>query len=62
MTLIGSWTFSTHIQDECTKFIADNGVDIDRQITDSFKLSEAATAYTQFDKQNMGKGMIVPDV
>ncbi len=61
VTLIGSWTFSTHIQDECTKFIADNGVDIDRQITDQFKLSEAAAAYQKFDQQQMGKGMIVPD-
>ena len=61
VTLMGSWTFSTHIQDECTKFIADNGVDIDRQITETFKLSEAASAYAKFDQQNMGKGMIVPD-
>lgn len=61
LTLMGSWTFSTHIQDECTKFIADNGVDIDSQITDTFKLSDAAAAYEKFDQQNMGKGMIVPD-
>ena len=43
------------------KFIADNGVDIDKQITQSFKLSEAAAAYEKFDQQNMGKGMIIPD-
>ena len=61
VTLMGSWTFSTHIQDECTKFIADNGVDIDKQITQSFKLTEAAAAYEKFDQQNMGKGMIIPD-
>ena len=61
VTLMGSWTFSTNIQDECTKFVADRGVDIDRQITESFKLSDAATAYEQFDKQTMGKGMIIPD-
>jgi threonine dehydrogenase-like Zn-dependent dehydrogenase len=61
LTLMGSWTFSTHIQDECTKFIADNGVDIDSQITDTFKLSDAVAAYEKFDQQNMGKGMIVPD-
>ncbi len=61
VTLIGSWTFSTNIQDECTKFVADNGVDIDRQITETFKLSEAGPAYEKFDQQTMGKGMIIPD-
>ncbi len=59
-TVIGSWTFSTNIQDECTRFIADNGVAVDRIITDKWKLSDAATAYAKFDKQQMGKGMLLP--
>lgn len=61
ITLMGSWTFSTNIQDECTKFIADNGVPIDALITDHFKLSDAVGAYEKFDKQQMGKGMLTPD-
>lgn len=61
VTLMGSWTFSTNIQDECTKFIADNGVPIDDLITDHFKLSDAVEAYKKFDKQQMGKGMLKPD-
>ncbi len=60
VTMIGSWTFSTHIQDECTRFIADNGVALDRVITDRWKLSDAEAAYTKFDKQQMGKGMLLP--
>ena len=59
-TVIGSWTFSTNIQDECTRFIADNGVAVDRIITDKWKLAEAAAAYGKFDKQQMGKGMLLP--
>ncbi|MGI9523357.1 MAG: zinc-dependent alcohol dehydrogenase family protein, partial [Hyphomicrobiaceae bacterium] len=61
VTLLGSWTFSTHIQDECTKFIIDRGVELDKQITDHFKLSEASSAYAKFDQQQMGKGIITPD-
>jgi threonine dehydrogenase-like Zn-dependent dehydrogenase len=61
ITLLGSWTFSSNIQDECTRFIAANGVPVDKLITDRFKLSEAARAYEKFDKQQMGKGMIAPN-
>ncbi|MGI9476182.1 MAG: zinc-dependent alcohol dehydrogenase family protein [Hyphomicrobiaceae bacterium] len=61
VTLMGSWTFSTNIQDECTKFISDNGVPVDDIITDRFKLSDAVGAYQKFDKQQMGKGMLKPD-
>jgi threonine dehydrogenase-like Zn-dependent dehydrogenase len=60
LTLIGSWTFSTNIQDECARFIASNGVKIEKLITDTFQLSDAAAAYAKFDKQGMGKGMIIP--
>jgi threonine dehydrogenase-like Zn-dependent dehydrogenase len=60
LTLIGSWTFSKHIQDECARFIASNGVKIEKLITDTFPLSDAAAAYAKFDKQRTGKGMIIP--
>jgi threonine dehydrogenase-like Zn-dependent dehydrogenase len=61
VTMMGSWTFSTNIQDECTRFIADNGVKVDAIVTDRWKLSEAKTAYEKFDRQQMGKGMLLPD-
>ncbi len=61
VTMMGSWTFSTNIQDECTRFIADNGVRVDAIVTDRWKLSEAKTAYEKFDRQQMGKGMLLPD-
>jgi len=60
LTLLGSWTFSSHIQDECTRFVADNGVNIDALITDQWPMDEIDVAYQKFDKQQMGKGIIVP--
>ncbi len=61
VTLIGSWTFSSGIQDECTRFIAENAVPIDNLITDRWTLSEIDAAYKKFDKQQMGKGIITPE-
>jgi threonine dehydrogenase-like Zn-dependent dehydrogenase len=60
LTLIGSWTFSTHLQAECARFIATNGVPIEKIITDTFPLSDTVEAYAKFDKQSMGKGIIIP--
>jgi threonine dehydrogenase-like Zn-dependent dehydrogenase len=60
VTLMGSWTFSTHIQDDCTRFIAERGVPLDKIITDRWPMSRAEEAYTKFDKQQMGKGMLLP--
>ena len=61
LTLIGSWTFSKHGQYDCARFIADNGIDMSRLITDRFTLQDAAAAYQRFDRQTMGKGMILPN-
>lgn len=61
LTLIGSWTFSSNIQDECTRFIADNGVNVAALITDRWPITEIDEAYKKFDKQQMGKGIIVPN-
>ena len=60
LTLIGSWTFSSGIQDECTRFIADNGVRIENLITEFLVAGRVETAYKKFDKQQMGKGIIRP--
>lgn len=61
LTLIGSWTFSKHGQYDCARFIADNEVPLSRLITDRYGLENAETAYKRFDKQNTGKGMILPN-
>ncbi len=55
VTLIGSWTFSTVVQAECARFVADRGVAVDRLFTDRWRLDQAADAYRLFDTQTTGK-------
>jgi threonine dehydrogenase-like Zn-dependent dehydrogenase len=60
LTMYGSWTFSKNGQDDCARFIAEHDVPVDKLITHRFKLDDAVKAYQQFDKQQMGKGMLIP--
>lgn len=60
VTLMGSWTFSKIGQDACARFIAEHEVPLAKLITHRFKLDEAEQAYQLFDRQTMGKGMILP--
>lgn len=59
VTLIGSWTFSTHGQKECNDFVADRGIDVDRLFTHRWGLEQADEAYKLFDQQNEGKGVFL---
>jgi 2-desacetyl-2-hydroxyethyl bacteriochlorophyllide A dehydrogenase len=60
VTLIGSWTFSTVGQGACAGYCADRGIDLDRLFTHRWTLDQAVEAYTLFDRQSDGKGVIVP--
>jgi len=59
VTLIGSWTFSTVGQQECTDFVADRGIDVDKLFTHHWTLEQADTAYQLFDQQTEGKGVFL---
>ncbi len=59
VTLIGSWTFSTHGQADCAEFIADRNVDVDQLFTHRWSLDQADEAYRVFDQQSEGKGVFV---
>ncbi len=59
LTIIGSWTFSTVGQADCTRFIADHGLPVDALFTDRWRLDDAAEAYRAFDKQASGKGVFL---
>ena len=59
LTIIGSWTFSTVIQADCARFIADNNIAVDHLFTDRWKLEEAEEAYRLFDRQTSGKGVFL---
>ena len=56
-TVIGHLTFSDVSMARCVRFVADHGVDVDRQFTDRWKLQDAEVAYREFDKQASGKAL-----
>ena len=55
LTLIGSWTFSTHVLEELAKFVVDRNLPLGDLITHKFRLAEAAEAFTLFDSATTGK-------
>ena len=59
LTVISSWTFSTTIQAECARFVADRKIEIDHLFTHRWKLEEADEAYRVFDQQTSGKGVFL---
>jgi threonine dehydrogenase-like Zn-dependent dehydrogenase len=60
ITLVGSWTFSTHGQAECAEFVADHNIAVEKLFTHRWKLEQAEEAYRLFDTQRAGKGVILP--
>ena len=59
LTIIGSWTFSTVIQAECARFIADRKIAVEHLFTDRWQLPQAEEAYGVFDRQTSGKGVFL---
>lgn len=60
LTVLGSWTFSRAGQAECARFCLERDVDVDALFTDEWSLSQAVEAYAKFDRQNTGKGVLLP--
>jgi threonine dehydrogenase-like Zn-dependent dehydrogenase len=59
LTIIGSWTFSTSIQADCARFVADRKIDVDHLFTHRWRLEQADEAYRVFDRQTSGKGVFL---
>jgi threonine dehydrogenase-like Zn-dependent dehydrogenase len=59
LTVIGSWTFSSVIQAECARFVADRKIDVERLFTQRWTLDQADEAYKLFDTQTTGKGVFL---
>ena len=57
--MVGSWTFSSVIQAECARFIADRGIEVERLFTQRYALDQAAEASRLFDTQTTGKGVFL---
>ncbi|MCP2138477.1 threonine dehydrogenase-like Zn-dependent dehydrogenase [Rhizobium sp. SLBN-94] len=58
-TLVGSLTFSKNLQDECAKFVAERGINLDTLFTHEFKLEQAVEAYALFAQRKIGKGVFL---
>ena len=56
-TVLGHWTFSNVGMEKCARFVADHGVDIEKQFSDRWKLEQAEVAYKKFDQQTAGKAL-----
>ena len=56
-TIVGHWTFSDVGMARCVRFVADHGIDVDKQFSDRWKLEDADVAYQKFDKQTAGKAV-----
>jgi len=56
-SIVGHLTFSDVSMARCAQFVADHGIDLDRQFTDRWALDDAQTAYAHFDRQTAGKAM-----
>ncbi len=59
LTIIGSWTFSTAIQADCARFVADRKIGVDHLFTERWTLADAEKAYQLFDQQMSGKGVFL---
>jgi threonine dehydrogenase-like Zn-dependent dehydrogenase len=59
LTIIGSWTFSTIVQADCARFVADRKVAVEHLFTHRWQLAQAEEAYRLFDRQTSGKGVFL---
>jgi threonine dehydrogenase-like Zn-dependent dehydrogenase len=59
LTIIGSWTFSTVVQADCARFVADRKIAVEHLFTHRWQLGQADEAYQLFDRQTGGKGVFL---
>ncbi len=59
LTMMGSWTFSTIVQAECARFVADRKIAVEHLFTHRWQLEQADEAYRLFDRQTSGKGVFL---
>ncbi len=59
LTIFGHWTFNVAGQQDCARYIAERGIDVDAIFTDRWKLEQAREAYELADRQVAGKGVFV---
>lgn len=59
ITLIGSWYFPIFEYDEITRFIMEKNLPVEKLVSHTFKLEDAATAFRMFDERETEKAVFV---
>lgn len=59
ITVMGSWYFPIHEYDEITRFIMARKLPVEKLVSHTFKLEEAATAFQMFDARETEKAVFV---
>jgi L-iditol 2-dehydrogenase len=59
ITVMGSWYFSLQEYAEITRMIIDHDLDLERLVTHTFSLDDAATAFQLFDERKTEKAVFV---
>ena len=59
LTIFGHWTFNVAGQQDCTRYVAERGIDVDAIFTHRWKLEQAEEAYRLADRQVAGKGVFL---
>jgi threonine dehydrogenase-like Zn-dependent dehydrogenase len=59
LNIVGSWTFSSHIQREAAEFAVRKDLPIDKFFTAKWTLDQAEEAYREFDSQTTGKAVFL---
>lgn len=57
LTVLGSWTFSTAGQEDCARFVAEHGIDVDALFSHRWTLDQAVEAYKLFDEGGSSKAV-----
>ncbi|KQS64274.1 zinc-binding dehydrogenase [Modestobacter sp. Leaf380] len=60
-TIVGSLTASKNQLQDCARFVVDRGLDVESLITHRFPLAAAERAYRLFQRQEIGKGVLLND-
>ncbi|GAB2701697.1 zinc-dependent alcohol dehydrogenase family protein [Paenibacillus thermoaerophilus] len=61
ITVMGSWYFPIYEYDEIARFIIDRKLPVEKLVSHTFRLDEAATAFRMFDERKTEKAVFVWD-
>jgi threonine dehydrogenase-like Zn-dependent dehydrogenase len=60
LTLKGTWIFPIDVMQELARFMQKHKITFEKTVTHKFPLSKGVEAFELFDKQSIGKAMLIP--